>query len=86
MTDVRFSNQPGYGPGRTPGSGVDTVSFTGVGSWNGQPGYTYAVIASDRGEPGRGHDTFTVVIKDQSGVVVATAGGTLGSGNLQSLR
>lgn len=86
VTDVRFSNQPGYGPGRTPGSGVDTVSFTGVGSWNGQPGYTYAVIASDRGEPGRGHDTFTVVIKDQSGVVVATAGGTLGSGNLQSLR
>lgn len=86
VTDVRFSDQPGYTPGHKKGSGVDTVSFTGVGYWNGHAGHTYEVVASDRGEPGRGHDTFRVVIKDQSGVVVATAGGTLDSGNLQSLR
>jgi len=86
VTDVRFSNQPGYAPGQRPGSGVDTVSFTGLGYWNGEAGHTYEVVASDRGEPGRGHDTFEVVIKDVAGAIVATASGLLRDGNLQSLR
>lgn len=86
VTDVRFSNQAGYGPGRQPGSGVDTVKFAGAGSWNGQAGYTYEVVASDRGEPGRGHDTFDVVVRNAAGAIVAAASGTLRDGNLQSLR
>ena len=84
VTDVRFSNQPGSAPGRKPGSGVDTVSFTGVGSWNGLPGYTFAVIAADRGEPGRDRDTFDVVVRDSAGTIVATASGALREGNLDS--
>jgi predicted extracellular nuclease len=86
VADVQFSNAPGYAPGRRPGSGVDTVQFTGVGYWNGLAGHTFEVTASDRGEPGRGHDTFSTVIKNPLGVIVATASGTLRDGNLQSLR
>jgi len=86
VTSVEFSNAPGYAPGRRPGSGVDTVRFTGVGYWNGHAGHTYEVVASDRGEPGRGRDTFQVVVKNAGGAVVASASGALRDGNLQSLR
>ena len=64
----------------------DSVTFSGSGTWNGQSGYTYLATASDLGEPGRGRDTLTVVVRAPNGSVVATLGGTLTSGNIQSLR
>ena len=83
---VSFSDGDGYAPGRWPASGVDTVSFSGVGWWNGRYGYRYDVTASDRGEPGVRRDTFNVVITAPDGTVVANAGGPLAAGNVQSLR
>jgi len=86
VTDVRFSNQPSYGPGRRPRSGNDTVSFTGVGNWNGVGGHTFEVMASDQGEPGRNRDTFSVTVRAPNGTVVAQVAGTLRDGNIQSRR
>jgi hypothetical protein len=83
---VTFSDAPGYGPGRNARTGVDTVVFGGTGRWDGRPGYAYVVTASDRGEPGRGRDTFTIAITSPTGAVVFTGGGTLTDGNVQSSR
>ena len=86
VADVRFSNTGGYNPGPQPPTGVDTVTFTGTGSWNGQAGYRFEVTASDRGEPGIGVDTFSVTLYAPNGSVVESAGGTLLTGNIQSHR
>jgi predicted extracellular nuclease len=85
-TAIVFSNSEGYEPGRFPRSGIDTVSFTGYGSWNGQSGYRFEVLASDRGEPGRNLDTFTVKVYAPNGAVVESSAATLRDGNIQSLR
>lgn len=86
VSDVRFSNSEGYAPGRFPRSGVDTVAFSGVGSWNGVGGYRFEITAADRGEPGPRQDTFTVRVFAPGGALADTAAGTLQSGNVQSLR
>jgi hypothetical protein len=86
ISDLLFTNSEGYEPGRFPRSGIDTVSFKGVGYWNGQSGYRVEVSASDRGEPGRNLDTFTVKVFAPNGTVVESASGTLRDGNVQSLR
>ena len=65
---------------------VDSVSFAGTGKWNGKPGYTFKVTATDQGEPGRRHDTFSLVIKDARGTIVASVSGDLDGGNIQSTR
>ncbi len=85
VTRASFSNSAGFAPGRTPLSGVDTVTFEGAGLWNGHFGYTYEVTATDQGEPGN-HDTFKLVVRTPNGTVVATTSGTLTSGNNQSLK
>ena len=84
VTNITFSDAPGTSPGRRPPSGVDTVMFAGTGDWNGVSGHTYEVTASDNGEPGRGRDRFTITIRAPGGNVVATFGGTLSGGNIQS--
>ncbi|MEO8680503.1 MAG: HYR domain-containing protein [Vicinamibacterales bacterium] len=86
VDDVFFSNAPDYGPGHNSRTGIDTVVFRGTGKWDGHSGYTYVVTASDRGEPGRGRDTFSIEIKSPTGAVVFTGGGTLSDGNVQSSR
>jgi probable HAF family extracellular repeat protein len=84
---VTFSDDPALRAGRRPASVVvDSAAFSGEGRWNGQPGYTFEATATDAGEPGVGRDTFAVTIKSPSGEVVATAGGTLTGGNIQSKR
>jgi hypothetical protein len=65
---------------------VDTVSFAGSGKWNGKWGYSFVATATDRGEPGRGRDTFSLVIRDTAGNIVAELTGTLDAGNIQSTR
>ena len=82
--DVTFSNAEGYEPGGSVG--VDTVTFSGVGWWNGLPNYRFEVTASDRGEPGVGVDSFSLVVTSPAGVVVESISGVLRGGNMQSLR
>jgi hypothetical protein len=86
LTEVSFFNVPGVSPGRRPASGVDTVSFTGIGRWNDHPGYTFNAAATDAGEPGRRRDSFAITVKDAGGHVVATVNATITDGNIQSLR
>jgi hypothetical protein len=86
VDEVSFSNAEGYVPGQVPASGIDTVTFSGVGWWNGHPGYHFQVTASDRGEPGVGTDTFALVVTAPTGEVVESASGVLRGGNIQSLR
>lgn len=86
VDEVSFSNAEGYAPGQVPASGVDTVVFSGVGWWNGHPGYHFQVTASDRGEPGVGNDTFALLVTSPTGDVVEAASGVLRGGNIQSLR
>jgi hypothetical protein len=90
VTSVEFSDDPGFKPNRRwrrrlPT--IDTVTFTGIGEWNGQPGYTVTVHATDQGEPGVWRDTFAITILDPSGMPVASYPETrLAGGNIQSHR
>ena len=86
ISGVTFFNVPGVSPGSQPGSGVDTVTFTGNGLWNGRAGYTFAAQATDAGEPGRGHDVFAITVRDSSGATVASVNATITDGNIQSLK
>jgi hypothetical protein len=88
-----ISNDPSSRPGRWgilsfffPPPRVDSVIFTGAGKWNGKPGHTFKAIATDKGEPGRRRDTFSLVIKDATGKVVASVDDVLDGGNIQSTR
>lgn len=87
VSEVVFSNDAAFASGSSgPRPTADAVAFTGTGQWNGRPGYTFEAQAGDRGEPGRGRDTFAVTIKDAAGAIVATINGTLAGGNIQSMR
>lgn len=89
VTSVTFSDDPGFIPGNPnrPLPTVDTVVFSGIGEWNGQPGYRYEVKATDRGEPGRGLDTFAITIWNPAQVIVASySEDVLDRGNIQSHR
>ncbi len=89
MKQVTFSDDPGFRPGRGSNAlkpTVDSVTLTGTGVWNEKPGYTFEAAATDQGEPGRGRDTFSIVIRDPTGATVASADGTLTGGNIQSSR
>jgi hypothetical protein len=48
--------------------------------------HDFEVTATDRGEPGRNRDTFSVVITRLDGRVVESLSGTLRAGNIQSVR
>ena len=86
VTNVSFYNVPGVSPGPRPPSGIDTVTFDGVGFWNGRAGYRYTANAADAGEPGRDRDSFTITISDETGHVVASVNAVITDGNVQSLR
>jgi hypothetical protein len=86
IASVVFFNVPGVSPGSTPASGVDTVTISGSGRWNGRRGYTFAATAVDAGEPGRGQDTFAITIRSAEGQVVASVDAPITQGNIQSLR
>ncbi|MFI5179083.1 MAG: esterase-like activity of phytase family protein, partial [Vicinamibacterales bacterium] len=85
IDSVVFSDDPAFTSGWGPRPTVDTAKFSGTGKWNGQPGYAFEAIASDRGEPGRHRDTFSLV-KDPAGHVVASVSGPIDDGNIQSAR
>ncbi len=86
VSSVQLSNDPGFQPGRRTKPRADSVTFVGMGRWNGQPGYRFEASATDQGEPGRGRDTFALVVRDAAGRIVANVNGTLDGGNIQSTR
>ena len=86
VTNVSFYNVPGVSPGPLPPSGIDTVTFDGVGHWNGLSGYRFTAKAIDAGEPGRNRDSFAITVSDATGHVVATVNAVITSGNIQSRR
>jgi hypothetical protein len=86
VANVQFSNEAGYAPGRWPLSGVDTVSFSGTGWYNGAPGYRFEAVVTDRGEPGAGYDTFSLRVFAPNGAEVLSTTGVLADGNVQSIR
>jgi len=85
ITTVNFFNVPESMPGLKPASGVDTVSFSGVGRWNDRAGYTFDAVAVDAGEPGRGRDRFAITVRDAAGHVVAAVDSVITDGNIDSL-
>lgn len=63
--------------------GTRAVLLQGTGFWNGRGGYAFEIGAHDLGEPGRNRDTFSVVVRDPSGMEVLRASGTLTDGNIR---
>ena len=58
------------------------VQFSGIGWWNGRPGFTFVAESQDNGEPGAGLDTFSVTVRKPQGDVVLQATGVLSAGNV----
>jgi hypothetical protein len=86
ITGLAFFDDPASSPGPWPVSGIDTVRVTGAGVLNGAPGFTFALVAVDRGEPGRGRDAVTLTVWDPHGQVVLQSNGAIAGGNVDSLR
>ena len=61
------------------------MRVTGRGLLNGASGYTFELVAVDRGEPGRRRDDVTLVVRNASGTVVMQTAGAIDSGNVDSL-
>ena len=85
ISSAAFWNDPAIDPGRAPKTLVDSVVLTGVGTLSGVSGYRFEMRAGDHGEPGVGHDTFTLTVDGPDGRVAAAISGTLVQGNIQSL-
>jgi len=83
--DDHGSNGPRVkGTGVTAYAAVDAVTrrIEGKAKMNGVRGFTYEVVVSDNGEPGR-NDGFALRLWNASGALVYSASGTLGGGNIQ---
>ena len=89
FTFIAFKDEAGYGPGRRPKTNIDTVLFSGTGTWNKTQGCTFEVKATDKGEPARKvNETISITIGGGVGCPnpSITVAGTLSGGNIQSLR
>ena len=62
------------------------VRFSGSGSWNGQAGYEFVAESADHGEPGQGHDTFAITIRNPQGAIVLEVDDVLAAGNVRKVR
>ncbi len=85
IVSVGFYDDPASSPGVLPSSGVDTTRVTGAATLNGQPGFSFEFVAADRGEPGAGRDTVSLVIRNAAGAVLGEWTGPIGGGNVDSL-
>jgi hypothetical protein len=86
ITFIAFSDDPTNRAGRPRRPQVDTVRFSGTGSWNGANGYRFEVVAADEGEAARHRESVSITIWDSSGTIVAHVQGTLSGGYVQSQR
>jgi len=86
---LEFQDHGNNGP-RVKGTGVtayvavDAVTrrIEGTAKRNGVAGFTYEVVVSDNGEPGR-NDGFAIRLWNAAGALVYSASGTLRGGNIQ---
>ena len=86
---LEFNDHARNGP-RVKGTGVtayvvvDAVTrrIEGTAKRNGVAGFTYEVVVSDNGEPGR-NDGFAIRLWNAAGALVYSASGTLRGGNIQ---
>lgn len=83
---VAFFDDPASRPGPTPTSGLDTVRVAGAGAFNGAGGYSFELVATDRGEPGRLRDEVSLTVRDPQGAVVFSTTGPIDAGNVDSVR
>lgn len=84
LSNVYYFDAPGSAPGAQPATGIDQCAVTGLGTWNGETGYTFQLVVVDAGEPGKGTDTIALTIRRPDGAVVATVSGPLMDGNIDS--
>lgn len=82
---VGFFDDPATQPGSAPASGIDTARVVGAGVVNGVPGYTFELVATDRGEPGPGRDDLAVTVRDAHGALVFSSSGAIDAGNIDSV-
>lgn len=82
---LAFFDDPASRPGASPTSGIDTVRLVGDGVLNGAAGYTFELVAVDRGEPGRGRDSVSFLVRDAQGTLVLGANAVIDRGNVDSL-
>ncbi len=68
-----------YNPNGSTGT---TRTFSGQAEVNGVSGYYFTVTATDNGEPGTGHDYFSITLTGPNGFYYR-AGSTLSGGNIQ---
>ncbi len=84
VSTAYFFDAPGSAPGSQPVSGIDQCVYTGLGTWNGETGFTFQMTVVDAGEPGKGADTIALTIRRPDGAVVANVSGPLLDGNFES--
>ena len=63
---------------------MESVSFSGSGTWNGRRGYTFEVSAVDGGDSRKESDTFSMVIRNPLRKIVAGVTATLDGGTIHS--
>ena len=83
LSTVSCTDNPSINQGPPSNSEFDTISGTGTGFYNGQPGSIITFVFTDAGQPGR-NDTAYYRIEFPSGTVVLEAQGTLQNGNQQA--
>jgi hypothetical protein len=69
---------------KPPTAPFDTFEGDGTGRLNGVDGASINFVFVDGGEPGKVHDTASIVIRDSQGDVVLTVSGLLDKGNQQA--
>lgn len=84
LTRVYLFDTPDSAPGTTPPSGIDQAVVSGLGTWNGESGFTFEAVVVDAGEPGTGLDTIALTIRRPDGSVVSRVSGRLTAGNVDS--
>jgi hypothetical protein len=86
VTRASFSDASGATPGKTRKYGIDQVDFSGIGTWNGQPGYTFSAIALDAegSKKKNNRDAFALTIWDSLGNVVVNVNSFVTNGDIKS--
>ena len=84
LNTVYFFDAPDSAPGSQPASGIDQCVVSGLGTWNGETGFTFQLAVVDAGEPGKDADTIALTIRRPDGAVVAQVSGRLFDGNVDS--
>jgi hypothetical protein len=87
VTSLSVADDPRFKPGKgkKQAGHYDIVALTGTGSWKQTDGYTFEAVTIDRGEPGKGVDSFAITIRDaQRQIVAQVTAKPITSGNINT--